>query len=170
MRKNGIASVMISSQVMELNRMEIKHYTKDRIFDVLQFERDLRAEENFWGWEIDEKYIADVTASFENPAFANSLSLLAYMDGKVVGRIDSTMICSHFDGSTKAYLDWICVMKSYRHKGVAQTLLEELRKQLKELGVETLIALTASNEESQRFYKKVPNSEMRDIGIWIDII
>ena len=170
MRKNGIASVMISSQVMELNRMEIKRYTKDRIFDVLQFERDLRAEENFWGWEIDEKYIADVTASFENPAFANSLSLLAYMDGKVVGRIDSTMICSHFDGSTKAYLDWICVTKSYRHKGVAQTLLEELRKQLKELGVETLIALTASNEESQRFYKKVPNSEMRDIGIWIDII
>ena len=55
MRKNGIASVMISSQVMELNRMEIKHYTKERILDVLQFERDLRAEENFWGWEIDEK-------------------------------------------------------------------------------------------------------------------
>ena len=150
--------------------MEIKHYTKDRILDVLQFEHDLRAEENFWGWEIDEKYIADVTASFENPAFANSLSLLAYMDGKVVGRIDSTKICSHFDGSTKAYLDWICVIKSYRHKGVAQMLLEELRKQLKELGVETLIALSASNEESQRFYKKVPNSEMRDIGIWIDII
>ena len=25
--------------------------------DVLQFERDLRTEENFWGWEIDEKYI-----------------------------------------------------------------------------------------------------------------
>lgn len=161
---------MISSQVMELIRMEIKHYTKDRILDVLQFEHDLRAEENFWNWEIDEKYIADVTASFENPAFANSLSLLAYMDGKVVGRIDSTKICSHFDGSTKAYLDWICVIKSYRHKGVAQMLLEELRKQLKELGVETLIALTASNEESQRFYKKVPNSEMRDIGIWIDIV
>ena len=170
MRKNGIASVMISSQVMELIRMEIKHYTKDRILDVLQFEHDLRAEENFWSWEIDEKYIADVTASFENPAFANSLSLLAYMDGKVVGRSGSTKLCSHFDGSTKAYLDWICVIKSYRHKGVAQMLLEELRKQLKELGIETLIALTASNEESQRFYKKVPNSEMRDIGIWIDII
>ncbi len=82
--------------------IDIKQYTKDLIPDVLQFERDLRSEENFWGWEIDEKYIADVTASFENPAFANSLSLLAYMDGKVVGRIDSTKICSHFDGSTKA--------------------------------------------------------------------
>lgn len=161
MRKNGIASAMISSQVIELSKMEIKRYTKDRISDVLQFERDLRAEENFLGWEIDEKYIANVTASFEDPAFANSLSLLAYMDGKVVGRIDS---------ANKAYLDWICVIKSYRHKGVAQMLLKELRRQLKKSGVETLIALTDSNEASQRFYRKVPNSEMKNTGIWIDII
>ena len=110
--------------------MEIKEYTKDRIPDVLQFERDLRAEEDFWGWEIDEKYISDVTASFEDPAFANSLSLLAYMDGKVVGRIDSTRICSRFDGSIKAYLDWICVIKSHRHVGIARALMEALRKKL----------------------------------------
>ena len=166
MRKNGIASAMISSQVIELSKMEIKRYTKDRISDVLQFERDLRAEENLWGWEIDEKYIANVTASFEDPAFANSLSLLAYMDGKVVGRIDSAKICSRFDGSVKAYLDWICVIKSYRHKGVAQMLLKELRRQLKKSGVETLIALTDSNEASQRFYRKVPNSEMKDTGAY----
>lgn len=31
--------------------MEIKQYTKDLIPDVLRFERDLRSEENFWGWE-----------------------------------------------------------------------------------------------------------------------
>lgn len=62
--------------------MEIKQYTKERLQDVLQFERDLRAEEDFWGWEIDEKYIVDVTASFENPTFSDSLSLLAYLDGK----------------------------------------------------------------------------------------
>lgn len=149
--------------------MEIKHYTKDRIPDVLQFERDLRLEENFWGWEIDEKYIADVTASFENQAFANSLSLLAYIDGKVVGRIDSTKICSYFDGSTKAYLDWICVIKSYRHKGVAQGLIAALRKELKEQGVNTLIGLIASNEDAQRFYRNLPGSEIKDEGIWIDL-
>ena len=51
-------------------------------------------------------------------AFDNSLSLLAYMDGKVVGRIDSSAIFSHFDGSKKAYFDWICVIKSYRQKGI----------------------------------------------------
>ena len=149
--------------------MEIKHYTKERIPDVLQFERDLRAEEQFWGWEINEKYIDGVTKSFDDPAFKNSVSLLAYLDGKVVGRIDSAMICSHFDGSTKAYLDWICVIKSYRHRGVARKLMETLRKELKDCGVDTLIALIAANEEAQRFYRSLKNAEIRDEGIWIDL-
>lgn len=125
----------------------------------------MRSEENFWGLEIDEKYIVDVTASFENPAFANCLSLLAYMDGKVVDRIDSTKIYSHFDGSAKAYLDWICVIKSCRHKGVAQALMQTLRKELKNQGVDTLIGLIASNEDAQRFYRNLPNSEIKDEGI-----
>ena len=149
--------------------VEIKRYTRERIPDVLQFERDLRAEGDFWGWEIDEKYIADVTKSFEDPAFADSLSLLAYEGGKVVGRIDSTRICSHFDGSVKAYLDWICVIKSWRHKGVAQQLMSALRAQLKAQGVNTLIGLIASNEDAQRFYRNLPDAEIRDEGIWIDL-
>ena len=91
------------------------------------------------------------------------------MDGKVVGRIDSTKICSHFDGSTKAYLDWICVIKSYRHKGVAQGLMTALRKELKAQGVDTLIGLIASNEDAQRFYRSLPNTLIRDEGIWIDL-
>ena len=149
--------------------MEIIRYTKERVPDVLQFERDLRAEENFWGWEINEKYIADVTDSFDNPAFENSLSLLAYVDGKVVGRIDSTKICSHFDGSTKAYLDWICVIKSYRHNGVAQGLMAALRAELAKQGVNTLIGLIASNPDAQRFYRSLSNAEIKDEGIWIDL-
>lgn len=35
--------------------IDIKQYTKDLIPDVLQFERDLRSEEDFWGWEINER-------------------------------------------------------------------------------------------------------------------
>lgn len=148
--------------------MEIKEYTRDRIPDAVQFERDLRAEESFWGWEIDEAYIAGVTASFMNPAFDNSLSLLAYLDGKVVGRIDSTKICSRFDGSTKAYLDWICVIKSYRHAGVAQALMSALRRKLREQGIDSLIGLIAANDEAQHFYRSLPNAEIHDEGIWID--
>lgn len=149
--------------------MQIIRYTKDKIDDVIQFELQLRNEEDFWGWEIDDAYIESVKKSFEDPKFAHSLSFLAYIDGKVVGRIDSTLICSHFDGSTKAYLDWICVLKSARHLGVAQGLLAELRKNLREqYQVDTLIALMASNDEAQRFYRAVENAEIRDEGIWMD--
>lgn len=150
--------------------LKVVRYTKDKIPDVLEFERRLREEEDFWGWEINDDYIQAVERSFDDRAFADSISLLAYEEDAVIGRIDSTMIASHFDGSKKAYLDWICVIKSCRHRGVAQRLLEALREILKNYHIDTLIALTASNEEAQRFYKNVPNSKMRDIGIWIDIV
>lgn len=149
--------------------LRIVRYTEDRIPDVLSFEKRLRDEENAWGWEIDEEYVQSVSSSFHNERFQNAISLLAYTDGQIVGRIDAVLIPSHFDGSVKAYLDWICVLKSCRHRGVAQALLSELKRQLKEQNVDTLIALTASNDEAQRFYKSVPDSIMRDIGIWIDI-
>ena len=149
--------------------LRIERYTKDRIRDVLDFERRLREEEDFWGWEIDDAYIQAVEKSFDDSAFADSISLLAYDKDRVVGRIDSTIIASHFDGSKKAYLDWICVIKSYRHRGVAQRLLKTLREILKNQKIDTLIALTASNEEAQRFYKSIPDSEMRDVGIWINV-
>ena len=150
-------------------KIDVVRYRKDKIDDVIQFEKDLRAEENFWGWEIDEKYILNVTKSFDLTEFDRSISLLAYVDSKVVGRIDSTMIASHFDGSIKAYLDWICVIKSFRHHGVAQLLIQKLRKELKQNGVDILIGLIASNDEAQRFYRSLEKSEIRDEGIWIDL-
>ena len=147
----------------------IEPYTQERIGDVLAFERQLRREEDFWGWEIDSAYEEAVRKSFEDRRFDAAVSLLAYDGDRVVGRIDASLIFSHFDGSVKAYLDWICVIKSNRHQGVAQRLLESLRQILKDRQINTLIALTAANEEAQRFYKSIPDSVMRDVGIWIDI-
>ena len=152
-----------------MEKIKIELYTKERIPDVLAFEKQLRAEEDVWGWEIDDAYIKSVTDSFDDPRFQNALSLLAYIGEQVVGRIDVVRIPSYFDGTVKAYLDWICVLKSVRHKGVAQALMNEMRSRLKAEGIDTLIALTASNDEAQRFYKSVPDSSMHDIGIWIDI-
>ncbi len=149
--------------------IEIRPYTIERIGDVVAFERNLRKEEDVWGWEIDGAYVEQVRKSFLDDSFRDSVSLLAYADGKVVGRIDSCMLKSRFDGVTRAYLDWICVLKSCRHRGVAQRLLDELRGELKARGIDTLVALTAANEEAQRFYKAVPDSEMHDVGIWINI-
>lgn len=49
--------------------MEIRKYTKEIIPDVIDFEKRLRVQENFWGWEIDEKYINDVYKSFDSLHF-----------------------------------------------------------------------------------------------------
>ena len=144
-------------------------FTRDRIQDVIDFERKLRSEEDFWGWEINQEYIDMVTKSFDDRRFSDSLSLLAYVDNKVIGRIDSTLIASRFDGSIKAYLDWICVIKSYRHCGVAQSLMRELRIQLKKKGANTLVGFIAGNPEAQQFYRSLEMSKIEDEGIWIEL-
>lgn len=147
----------------------IKPYTKDRISDVIAFELALRQEEDFWGWEIDEAYRKAVHDSFSAPGFENAVSFLAYLADKVVGRIDACIVPSHFDGSRKAYLDWICVLKSCRHRGVAQALMNRLRSHLTEQGIRTLVGLIAANEEAQRFYRSLDQALIRDEGIWIDL-
>lgn len=152
--------------------MEIRvlRYTRERIPDVLRFERELREEEDFWGWRIDQSYILDVERSFSTEMSERAISLLAYDDARVVGRIDAGMVASHFDGSVKAYLDWICVLKSYRHHGIAQQLMQALCKELKARGISTMVGLIAANEEAQSFYRSLPNALIRDQGIWIDIV
>lgn len=42
-----------------------------------------------------------------------------------------------------------------------------LRRELNQRGVDTLIGLIASNEDAQRFYRSLPNAEIKDEGIWI---
>ena len=150
-------------------KVEICEYTRQRISDVMEFERQLRVEEPFYGWDIDEAYQKRVEASFDDPRFANAVTLLAREGGKVVGRIDGSLIASRFDGSVNGYLDWICVVKSSRHAGTAQALLAELRRRMKQAGAAQLIALMAANEEAQRFYRAVEGASIHDEGIWIDL-
>ena len=149
--------------------MEVLDFTREMIPDVIDFERRLRVEEPFYNWDIDEAYQKRVEATFEDPRFANAISLLACENGKVVGRIDGTILASRFDGSVNGYLDWICVVKSSRHAGIAQALLAELRCRMRQAGAIQLIALMAANEEAQRFYHAVEGASIHDEGIWIDL-
>ncbi len=149
--------------------MEIIEYTRELIPEVMDFERRLREEEPFYGWDIDEAYRRRVEASFDDPRFANAVSLLAREDGRVVGRIDGSILASRFDGTVNGYLDWICVVKSSRHAGTAQALLAELRRRMKLAGAGQLIALMAANEEAQRFYRAVERAAIHDEGIWMEL-
>lgn len=151
--------------------IRIEKYTKENIQDVLEFERKLRRQEpDTYFWDIDENYIRNVEKSFENKNMKNSaISLLAYRDDSVIGRIDASLINTHFDGTVyNAYLDWICVIKEERHQGIAQMLMNELKSTLKEKKIETLIALTAANEDASKFYDAIEEKEIYQ-GIMIKI-
>jgi len=133
------------------------------------YERRLSEEEpGFYLWMQEAGYEEAVRRSFSDARFASSASFVALAEGAVVGRIDAALVPSHFDGSVKAYLDWICVLKSWRHRGVAQQLMQALRAHLHDLGVDTLVGLIAANEEAQRFYRGMQGAMIRDEGIWID--
>ena len=143
---------------------------EDMLAQVFAFEQRLSQEEpGYYHWTEEPGYREKVEASFRETRYANALTLVALAeDGGIVGRIDAALVPSHFDGSVKGYLDWICVLKSWRHRGVAQALMGELRKALAERGVDTLVGLIAANEEAQRFYRSMQGAVIRDEGIWID--
>ena len=149
----------------------IKKFEKEDIQKVITFEKKLREEEpDTYYWDPDESYVKALQKSFDDERFNTAISFIALKDDKVVGRIDASLISSRSDAICyAAYLDWICVLKSERHKGVGQKLLAALIEQCKKEGAGTLIALAANNEEAQRFYKNIKNASMHDTGVWIDI-
>ena len=151
--------------------LEIKALEKSDVGKLIAFERELRKQEpDTYFWEPDERYEKQLMQSFDDPRFNTALSFIALKDGKVIGRIDASVIASRSDASCfGVYLDWICVLKSERHEGVAQALLDALRAECKKRGVGLLIALMANNNEAQRFYQSVENASIHDTGIWIDI-
>ena len=151
--------------------MEIVPFEKQHIDAVMAFEKKLREQESdTYFWEPDGEYRRALEASFGDGKFQNAVSLLAFDAGRVVGRIDAVILAGRSDPTCgSAYLDWICVLKSERHKGTARTLLRALRAELKAQGVTLLVALTAANDEAQRFYRAVEGASVHDEGIWIDL-
>ena len=149
----------------------VKMFEIEDIQKVIEFEYELRKQEpDTYYWEPDDNYVKQLEESFSDERFNTAVSLVAYKDDRVVGRIDASLISSRSDASCfSAYLDWICVLKNERHNKVAQALLDGLRKELKKQEVGLLIALMANNEEAQRFYNNVENASIHDTGIWMDI-
>lgn len=151
--------------------LEIKKLCREDVGKVIEFERELRRQEpDTYYWKPDEEYENQLERSFDDPRFNTAMSFIALRDGRVIGRIDASLISSRSDAAClSAYLDWICVLKSERHNKVAQTLLGALRAECKERGALLLIALMANNPEAQSFYKNVSGASIHDTGIWIDI-
>lgn len=148
----------------------IEKLRTDMLPSVFVYEERLSREEpGYYTWTEDADYQQKVRNSFTDSRFANAMTLVAITeDGTVVGRMDVALLPTHFDGSIKAYLDWICVLKSWRHRGVAQALMQAMRDELHQQGIDTLVGLIAANPEAQRFYRSMKGAIIRDEGIWID--
>ena len=88
-------------------------------------------------------------------------------------RIDDVLAFEHELRRQEDSWDWEideAYEESVRVSFVDQALMEHLRKVLKEqYNVSVLIGLIASNRDAQNFYRSLPNSLIRDDGIWVDL-
>ena len=111
---------------------------------------------------VDEQGIRNrVSDSF----FARTTSVLAKEDGKVVGRIEYHFYGCIQDGYRMAYVDWVYVLKAYRHRGIAQMLFAELEKDCERNNIDQYYLIRATNEETDRFYGNFERAELQDAPI-----
>ena len=86
-------------------------------------------------------------------------------DGNVVGRIEYHFYGCMQDGYRMAYVDWVYVLKAYRHRGIAQMLFAELEKDCGRNGINQYYLIRARNEEADRFYGSFRGAAMEDAPI-----
>lgn len=112
--------------------------------------------------KIDEQGIkARILDSF----FNRTISILAKENGKVVGRIEYHFYGCIQDGYKMAYVDWVYVLKSYRHKGIAQMLFAEFEKDCARNDIDQFYLIRATNEDADRFYKKFESVELSEVPV-----
>jgi len=100
--------------------------------------------------------------ALNNPLYALAKCLI-FTDKKlgVMGRLDFSILPSFaFGGNLRVYVDWVYVLKEYRHRGVAQLLFEAMEKQLKTMGIDEYFLIMADNEEAQSFYRGFKGAEV----------
>ena len=93
-------------------------------------------------------------------SFFNSINILAKVGGKIVGRIEYHFYGCIQDGYKMAYVDWVYVLKSYRHQGIAQQLFAEFEKDCLKNDIDEYFLIRAENGEADKFYKHFENVEL----------
>lgn len=151
--------------------INIKQFKKEDIDKVIDFEKELRRQElNTYFWNIDEDYKIKVLNTFADKNFDNAFSFLAVDNDDVIGRIDVSLIVSRCNGIIEtAFLDWICVLKSRRHEGIGQAMINHVKRYLKEKGITSFIVLTSENEEAKRYYDAMEKEASIMRALWFNL-
>lgn len=110
-----------------------------------------------WTDDIDE---AALRARIADPFYLNTPSILAIEDDRVVGRIEYHFYGCLQDGYRMAYVDWLYVLKDYRHRGIAQRLFDEFERECREHRINQYFLIRAENSEADRFYSARDHAEL----------
>ena len=148
----------------ENNVIAIKKLTSDNVEDYIGYLKKVLAEEP--EMMCTEKVMEEeIRKSVNDPLFSKSTSLLAYRDGEIVGRIEYHFYGCIQDGFKMAYVNWLYVMKKYRHRGIARQLFAEFEKDCKSCGINQYFLLRAENEGAERFYRSFESAELSNAPI-----
>ena len=97
-----------------------------------------------------------------DPFYMRTTSILAREGGRIVGRIEYHFYGCIQDGHRMAYVDWVYVLPTHRHRGIAQGLFAEFEKECKKNGIDQYYLIRATNENADRFYGKFENAELSE--------
>lgn len=109
--------------------------------------------------KIDEQ---GIKSRISDPFFNRTTSILAKENGKVVGRIEYHFYGCIQDGYRMAYVDWVYVLKAYRHKGIAQELFAEFERDCVQNNINQYYLIRATNEEANRFYEHFEDVQLEE--------
>lgn len=139
-----------------LNSRNVTEYV-DYLKTALAEEPDLMFVDN-----VDEE---GIRRRVEDPFFNKTMSILAKIDGQVVGRIEYHFYGCLQDGYKMAYVDWIYVLKSFRHQGIARKLFAEFEKDCLKNDINQYYLIRAKNHEADSFYTHFDGVELIDSPI-----
>lgn len=112
--------------------------------------------------KVDEEGIRSrISDSFYN----RTTSILAKENGMVVGRIEYHFYGCMQNGFKMAYVDWVYVLRSYRHKGIAQMLFHEFERDCMRNNIDQYYLIRATNEEASRFYGNFKEVELNEVPL-----
>ena len=154
---------------MNLNTVMLTSENVNMIDMLARFEQEARiSEPDIWLEDFDaEKFKEKTVAALKNPIFDSSQCMLCdNNENRIIARVDFSIVSSlAFGGNLQAYVDWIYVLKEFRHQGVAQFLLLQMEKYIKNIGIHEYFLLTAENREAQRFYHNTEGVEIKNCEI-----
>ena len=109
--------------------------------------------------QVDEDAVKQ---RLSDPFYQNTKSILAIEGANVIGRIEYHFYGCIQDGYRMAYVDWVYVLKEYRHKGVARQLFSEFEKDCRENHIDQYYLIRAENPNADRFYGSFENAELSE--------